>query len=167
MRSFFFSIIFFTLIGMAGLFFVQFVSSPQHQSNDLILIESSLHRMQRLTVIANEGIYFPGLCVGCSGRTSYRKLPVQIQASLRTSNDQTQFISLNVIGRANPLNWTVIAADGSFEKIIQQNYGDSHQILSLTYKGKVSGTKITLSKFDLKLVQSERQASHVLKSIDL
>lgn len=159
----FWSLIAVAIVGLCSVFFF----AQDRQTEEMVLATSTLTHMQKLTVVANEGVFFPGLCSTCEGKTSYRKLPIHIQASLRRSVDRKQLISLNVIGRANPLNWTPIAADGSFERVILQHYGSSRRTLSMTYKGRLSGQKIILDKFDLKLVQNERLATSVLKSIDL
>ena len=123
--------------------------------------ELSMSRIQTFSVQVNDGI----TSVANLGM-HYTQTTKRLQVSLRSTSEGALYISLNIVGTANPLNWSKIEADGSFQKRVSQDYGQSNQKLLIEYKGRVIGNQILIERMDLQTLDLSSVPMKILRSLD-
>lgn len=124
--------------------------------------ELMMSRIQTFSVSVNDGI----ASVAGLGM-HYAQTSKRLQVSLRKAADGSVYISLNVVGAANPLNWSKVEDDGSFQKRVSQDYGPNNQKLLIEYKGRFVGNQIVVDRMDLQILDLSSMPMRLLRSLDL
>ncbi len=130
--------------------------------NELHPQDLVMSRVQNFSVDVRDGISsVAGLGL------HYTQTAKRIQVSLRKAADGASYISFNVVGSANPLNWSKIESDGSFQRRISQDYGANNQKLLLEYKGRIVGGQVRLEQMHLQVLDLSSVPMKLLRSMDL